>query len=68
VRFRQERLVIPQNRGELPATIEHGLFAEISSAMLFSRLFVTGDPLDDAFLRHLLVEVLLPLLDHESRR
>jgi AcrR family transcriptional regulator len=35
-------------RGELPATVDHALFVEISSAMLFSRLFVTGEPLDDA--------------------
>lgn len=50
-------------RGDLPAGVEHALFVEISSAMLFSRLFVTGQPLDDEFLRHLVDEVLLPLLE-----
>jgi AcrR family transcriptional regulator len=49
-------------RGDLPDGTGHGLFVEISSAMLFSRLFVTGQPLDDEFLRHLVDEVLLPLL------
>lgn len=55
-------------RGDLPATVDHALFVEISSAMLFSRLFVTGEPLDDAFIHHLTDAVLLPLLDHQSSR
>lgn len=55
-------------RGDLPATVDHALFVEISSAMLFSRLFVTGEPLDDAFIHHLVDAVLLPLLDHQSSR
>lgn len=53
-------------RGELPATVDHALFVEISSAMLFSRLFVTGEPLDDTFIHHLVDAVLLPLLNHQS--
>lgn len=53
-------------RGELSATVDHALFVEISSAMLFSRLFITGEPLDDAFIDHLVDAVLLPLLDHQS--
>jgi AcrR family transcriptional regulator len=56
------------DRGDLPATVDHALFVEISSAMLFSRLFVTGEPLDDAFIHHLVDAVLLPLLDHRSSR
>ncbi|MDN3354323.1 TetR/AcrR family transcriptional regulator [Actinomadura sp. DC4] len=52
-------------RGDLPGTVDHALFAEIGSAMLFSRLFVTGDPLDDAFIGHLVDAVLLPLLAHQ---
>lgn len=55
-------------RGDLPGTVDHALFVEISSAMLFSRLFVTGEPLDDAFIHHLVDAVLLPLLDHRSSR
>jgi AcrR family transcriptional regulator len=53
-------------RGDLPATVDHALFVEISSAMLFSRLFITGEPLDDIFICHLVDAVLLPLLDHQS--
>jgi AcrR family transcriptional regulator len=49
-------------RGEVPATADHLLLAEISSAVLLSRLLVTGEPLDDAFIRHLVDAVLLPLL------
>ena len=36
------------------------LLAEISSAVLLSRLLVTGELLDDAFARHLVDAVLLP--------
>ncbi|MBO2453704.1 TetR/AcrR family transcriptional regulator [Actinomadura barringtoniae] len=54
-------------RGELPETVDTALFVEISSAMLFSRLFLTGQPLDDAFIDHLIDDVLLPLLDHQAR-
>jgi Tetracyclin repressor-like, C-terminal domain len=40
-------------RGDLPATADHELLAQISSALLLSRLLVTGDPLDPAFEQHL---------------
>jgi AcrR family transcriptional regulator len=49
-------------RGEVPAAADHRLLAEISSAVLLSRLLVTGEPLDDAFIRYLVDAVLLPLL------
>ena len=49
-------------RGEVPATADGDLLAEISSAVLFSRLLVTGEPLDDAFTEHLVDAVLLPAL------
>jgi AcrR family transcriptional regulator len=49
-------------RGDLPATADHALLAEIGSAMLLSRLLVTGEPLDDAFVAHLVDAVLLPVL------
>ncbi|MEW2360294.1 TetR/AcrR family transcriptional regulator [Spirillospora sp. NPDC029432] len=58
-----ERAVV---RGELAAGGDHGMFAEIVSALLFSRLFITGEPLDEAFLVHLADDVLLPLLDHHG--
>jgi hypothetical protein len=53
-------------RGDLPATVDDALFVEISSSMLFSRLFVAGEPLDDAFVHHLVDDVLLPLLNHQT--
>jgi AcrR family transcriptional regulator len=55
-------------RGELPAGADHTLLAEISSAMLLSRLLVTGEPLDAAFAEQLVDEVLLPLLHHQHSR
>ncbi|WP_433240715.1 TetR/AcrR family transcriptional regulator [Actinomadura nitritigenes] len=53
-------------RGDLPAGLDAALFMEISSSMLFSRLFVAGEPLDDAFVLRLVDDVLLPLLDHRT--
>jgi AcrR family transcriptional regulator len=47
-------------RGDVPAATDSALLAEICSAVLFSRLLVTGEPLDDAFTRHLVDAVLLP--------
>jgi AcrR family transcriptional regulator len=53
-------------RGEVPATTDGTLLAEISSAVLFSRRLVTGEPLDDAFAQHLVDAVLLPALARPS--
>ncbi|MFB9831909.1 TetR/AcrR family transcriptional regulator [Actinoallomurus acaciae] len=53
-------------RGELPADIDRTLLAELCSAMLFSRAFVTGEPQDDAFLAELVDRVLMPLLRHRA--
>lgn len=52
-------------RGEVPGTIDYTFLAEISSAALLSRLLVTGEPLDDQFLRQLVDAVLLPMLNHQ---
>jgi AcrR family transcriptional regulator len=49
-------------RGDIPATTDTALLAEICSAVLLSRLLVTGEPLDDAFVEHLVDGVLLPVL------
>jgi AcrR family transcriptional regulator len=52
-------------RGDLPALptpTERELVAEVSSAMLFSRAFLTGQPLDDPFLTGVVDDVLMPLL------
>lgn len=53
-------------RGDVPAAADGALLAEISSAVLFSRLLVTGEPLDDAFTQHLVDAVLLPALGRPS--
>ena len=53
-------------RGDVPAAADGALLAEISSAVVFSRLLVTGEPLDDAFTRHLVDAVLLPALGQPS--
>lgn len=47
-------------RAGATASAEHELIAEVASALLFSRLFVTGEPLDDAFLDRLADAVILP--------
>ncbi|MFC4585869.1 TetR/AcrR family transcriptional regulator [Sphaerisporangium corydalis] len=52
-------------RGEVPARSNREMLAEVASAMLFSRAFVTSRPLDDAFLTDLVDQVLLPLLGHQ---
>ena len=49
-------------RGQVRAAADGALLAEISSAVLLSRLLVTGEPLDDAFTQHLVDAVLLPAL------
>ena len=50
-------------RGELPGTADLSLAAEIAAAVLLSRLLITGQSLDDAFIRHLVDGALLPALN-----
>jgi AcrR family transcriptional regulator len=53
-------------RRDIPAAADAALLAEISSAVLLSRLLVTGEPLDDAFVQYLVDAVLLPVLQRQS--
>jgi AcrR family transcriptional regulator len=53
-------------RGRVPPTADAALLAEVSSAVLLSRLLVTGEPLDDAFTQHLVDAILLPALERPS--
>jgi hypothetical protein len=53
-------------RAHVPASADGALLAEICSAVLFSRLLVTGESLDDAFIGHLVDAVLLPALGQPS--
>ena len=53
-------------RGEVPASTDRALLAEISSAVVFSRLLVTGEPLDEEFTGHLVDAVLMPAIERPS--
>jgi AcrR family transcriptional regulator len=42
------------------------LFAEITTAMIVHRVVIVGEPCDEAFLEHLVDEVLLPVLRRDT--
>ena len=46
----------------LPADTDIDLFHQVGLAMVGVRLVITGEPVDDAFLEHVVDDVLLPLL------
>jgi AcrR family transcriptional regulator len=48
--------------GELEAGTDAGVVNEVLSAMFFNRLVISGEPIDDAFVAHMVDEVVLPLL------
>jgi AcrR family transcriptional regulator len=54
-------------RGRLPSTIDPRVLDEVSSAIIFSRLIITGEPVDAAFVTHLVDDVLMPVLEHSVR-
>ncbi|MEN3361749.1 MAG: hypothetical protein V7637_5731 [Mycobacteriales bacterium] len=49
-------------RGEIPADADAEAFHETAPALMFFRLLVNGEPIDDAFLAHIADDVLIPLL------
>jgi AcrR family transcriptional regulator len=49
-------------RGEIPADADADVFHETAPALMFFRLLVVGAPADDAFLAHIVDDVLIPLL------
>jgi AcrR family transcriptional regulator len=49
-------------RGELPPGADPDVLHDIAPALMFFRVLVTGDPVDDAFLGHVTDDVLVPLL------
>ncbi|SNQ51921.1 Transcriptional regulator [Frankia canadensis] len=55
-------------RGELADIVDAAPLMEVILAMIFMRLLVTGEPLDDAFVEHVVDEVALPLLAGRSGR
>src|SRR3954468_14006272 len=52
-------------RGELPAGYDAGVIDEIVPAQLFMHCFASGRPLDDAFIEHLVDDIIMPLLARE---
>ena len=49
-------------RGELPAGTDPLLMHEVAGALWFHRVLVVGGPVDDAFICHVVDDVLIPLL------
>lgn len=49
-------------RGELPPNADPEVFHETAPALMFYRLIVLGQPIDDAYLEHVAGDVLVPLL------
>lgn len=49
-------------RGELPGDHDPAVFPEVAPAILFMRIFVNGDPVDDGYLIHLTDDILIPLM------
>jgi AcrR family transcriptional regulator len=56
-----------QRRGELRPGYNAGLIDEIVPAQCFMRAFALGEPLDAAFVEHLVDDIILPLLTREPR-
>ncbi len=50
------------DRGEPCSPTAADVFNELVPAMVFSRLLVTGEALDDAFIQHMVDDILLPLM------
>ncbi|HLL65900.1 MAG TPA: TetR/AcrR family transcriptional regulator [Micromonosporaceae bacterium] len=50
------------NRGELDPDSNPQLIDEIAPAVMFMRCFALGEPIDEAFIDHLVDDILLPLL------
>lgn len=55
------------SRGELRPGYNPGLIDEIVPAQCFMRAFALGEPLDAAFVEHLVDDIILPLLTREPR-
>lgn len=53
-------------RGQLPPDVNADAFDEIGPALIFTRLIITGEPVDDAFVIHLVDDILLPVLAHRA--
>jgi AcrR family transcriptional regulator len=54
-------------RGELPEETDPLILHEVASALWFHRVLVVGARVDDAFITHVVDDVLMPLLNRSSR-
>jgi AcrR family transcriptional regulator len=55
------------DRKELPAHADHELASEIASALVFTRILVTGQPLGDDEIVRIVDAALMPVLTHRVR-
>ena len=51
-----------EQRGELRPGYDAGLIDEIVPAQIFMQSFARGGPLDDAFIDHVVDDIIIPLL------
>jgi AcrR family transcriptional regulator len=49
-------------RGELTSAVGAAAFAEVVPALMYNRLLMTGEPLDDEFIHHVVDDIALPLI------
>jgi len=49
-------------RGELTGEPPHPLFADVAPSLVFARMLMNFEPLDDAFVEALVDQILLPVL------
>ena len=57
-----------RQRGELPAEPVTPLFADVAGSLIFSRVTISGEPVDRAFAAELVDHVLLPILNLHPQR
>lgn len=55
-------------RGELPPDADPEVWQELAPALMFFRVIVVDEPVDDAFLTHVADDLLVPLLARSGRR
>lgn len=55
-------------RGELGPSADPAVFHEVAPALMFFRVLVTGEPVDEQFLAHVADDVLVPLLACSATR
>jgi len=53
-------------RGELSSDSNPDLIEEIAPALMFMQCFARGEPLDERFISHLVDDILMPVLRHQS--